>query len=146
MSEQMRVYVASSWRNERQPVVVEALRDAGYDVYDFRNPEEGDAGFHWSQIGPNWQHFRATEYQRALGHKLAEDGFAKDMAALRSCDVVVLVLPCGASAHLEAGWAAAAGKHLLILLDDDFKPELMYKMGVVCATIGECLLEIREIE
>ena len=31
----MRVYVASSWRNEHQPIVVSCLRDAGYQVYDF---------------------------------------------------------------------------------------------------------------
>ena len=28
----MRIYVASSWRNERQPAVVELLREAGHDV------------------------------------------------------------------------------------------------------------------
>ena len=30
----MKVYVASSWRNERQQEIVRALREAGHDVYD----------------------------------------------------------------------------------------------------------------
>ena len=32
----MHIYVASSWRNTYYPEVVQALRDAGYEVYDFR--------------------------------------------------------------------------------------------------------------
>lgn len=32
----MRVYVATSWRNEFQPGVVAALREDGHEVYDFK--------------------------------------------------------------------------------------------------------------
>ena len=32
----MHIYVASSWRNTYYPEVVQALRDAGHEVYDFR--------------------------------------------------------------------------------------------------------------
>jgi hypothetical protein len=41
----MRIYVASSWRNLYQPTVVTALRQEGYEVYDFRHPAPGDDGF-----------------------------------------------------------------------------------------------------
>lgn len=41
----MKIYVASSWRNAYQPQVVDALRKEGNEVYDFRNPAEGDNGF-----------------------------------------------------------------------------------------------------
>jgi len=51
----MSIYVASSWRNTHQPSVVAALREAGHDVYDFRNPRPGDHGFHWSMIDPDWK-------------------------------------------------------------------------------------------
>lgn len=46
------IYVASSWRNPYQPVVVGELRFMGHEVYDFRNPEPGSHGFHWSEIDP----------------------------------------------------------------------------------------------
>ena len=46
----MHIYVASSWRNTYYPEVVQALRDAGHEVYDFRNPPSGDPGFHWSDV------------------------------------------------------------------------------------------------
>ena len=39
-----RVYVASSWRNQYFPEVVKRLREAGHEVYDFRNPPHGGAG------------------------------------------------------------------------------------------------------
>ena len=34
----MHFYVASSWKNTYYLGVVQALRDAGHEVYDFRNP------------------------------------------------------------------------------------------------------------
>ena len=40
-----KIYVASSWRNPFYPDVVETLRKAGHDVYDFRNPPHGGSGF-----------------------------------------------------------------------------------------------------
>ncbi len=48
-----KIYVASSWRNKYYPEVVEALRAAGHEVYDFRNPPHGGAGFHWTDIDEN---------------------------------------------------------------------------------------------
>ena len=55
VKEMSKIYVASSWRNERQPILVEILRANGHEVYDFRNPKEGDNGFHWSEIDEDWQ-------------------------------------------------------------------------------------------
>jgi hypothetical protein len=34
-----KIYVASSWRNEYYPEVVEKLREAGHEVYDFRKSQ-----------------------------------------------------------------------------------------------------------
>ncbi len=127
----MRVYVASSWRNERQPEVVRAIRAVGHEVYDFRNPSEdvpeGDQGFHWSDIDPGWLSWSPSEFIDALDHPLALDGYERDYEALESADVVVLVMPCGRSAHLELGFAVGQGKPTVILLSDG-EPELMYKM------------------
>ena len=101
----MRVYVASSWRNEAQPNVVEKLRAANHEVYDFRAPAEGNHAFHWSEIDPEWQSWDPGEFRSALTHPLAVRGFGFDMAAMEWSEAVVLVLPCGRSAHLELGWA-----------------------------------------
>ncbi len=123
-----KIYVASSWRNTRQQNVVNKLRAAGYEVYDFRNPGEGDKGFHWGDIYWNWRRWTMEEFRESLKHPLAEKGFESDYSAMEWANVCVLVMPCGRSAHIEAGYFNGAGKKLYILLSDG-EPELMYKMA-----------------
>lgn len=125
----MKIYVASSWRNRYQQDVVAALRTAGHEVYDFRNPAPGDNGFHWSAIDPDWQTWTPEQFRSALSHPIADHGFNNDMNALRECDACVLVLPSGRSAHLEAGWAAGAGKLVAIFIPEPVEPELMYYLA-----------------
>ena len=45
----------------------------------------------------------------------------------------VLVLPCGRSAHTEAGWFAGKGLKTIVYMPEKQEPELMYKLfdGVV---------------
>lgn len=124
----MKVYVASSWRNIRQPEVVHALREAGHKVYDFRNPAPGNNGFSWSAIDPNWKTWTAEQFRSALQHPVAEQGFALDLGGMEWANAFVLVHPCGRSAHLEAGWATGAGKPLFVLLEESGEPELMLKL------------------
>lgn len=132
-----RIYVASSWRCPTQPAVVAALRAAGHAVYDFRNlTAEGrsltpyeSAGFAWSEIDNAWLAWTIGSYRDKLDHPRAVEGFRSDFDAMRWADTFVLVLPCGRSAHLELGWAVGRGKDTAILLSDDkFEPELMYRM------------------
>ena len=136
-----RIYVASSWRNARQPDVVRALlRVAGHEVYDFRSPRPGDTGFHWSEIDPQWQAWDASTCRSALDHAIAQAGFASDFAAMQWATAFVLVQPCGRSAHLELGWAAGAGKRTAVLLAEGQEPELMVRMvDCICITVAEVL-------
>lgn len=126
-----RIYVASSWRNKFQPDWVKALRENGFEVYDFREPEPGDNGFHWSDIDIDWKNWTPQKYLNGLEHPIACVGFENDINALKDCDFCVLILPCGRSAHLEAGYAIGAGKKVAIMLSEDIEPELMYKMANV---------------
>ena len=40
----------------------------------------------------------------------------------------MLVLPCGRSAHTEAGWIAGSGKRVIAYIPEMVEPELMYKL------------------
>lgn len=145
----MKIYVASSWRNDLQPTMVGALRAAGHDVYDFRHPPGGDhLGFSWSDVDPEWRGWTAQQYLTALEHPIAQAGFESDFEAMKWAEVFVLVLPCGRSAHLEAGYAVGAGKPLIIVLDEaefgadlgHHVTELMYRMADAIVTdAGEVL-------
>ena len=123
-----RIYVASSWRNSYFPEVVTRLREAGHEVYDFRNPPHGGAGFHWTDVDPDAPNWTYAQYAEGLHHPLAERQFQADIDALTWADTCVLVLPCGRSAHTEAGWMAGAGKRVLAYLPEMVEPELMYKL------------------
>jgi hypothetical protein len=136
----VRIYVASSWRNAMQPVVVKALRTVGHEVYDFRHPEPGEEGFHWTAVESSPRPWTAEMLGNALEHPIARAGFEKDVAALRSCDACVLILPCGRSAHLELGWAVGAKKWTVVLMAEPDEPELMYRMvDAVCPSIGSVI-------
>lgn len=128
MSRPSYVYVASSWRNPMQPAICAVLNAAKIDHYDFRNPAPGVSGFAWSEIDPDWQNWTAEQYVKALDDPIAVDGYRRDFEAMEKADTLVLVLPCGRSAHLELGWAVGAGKRTAILTHDGEEPELMAKM------------------
>lgn len=120
----MKLYVASSWRNRYQPMVVAKLRAEGFKVYDFRKD-----GFGWHQIDPDWERWDTAAYKRALCHRKAVKGFNRDFAAMQEADACVLVMPAGRSACLEAGWMVGAGKPLWIYLPERIEPDLMFKMA-----------------
>lgn len=123
-----KVYVASSWRNEHQQSLVNELRLSGYEVYDFKHPEDGKPGFQWTKIDSNWENWTMEEYRDALKDDYAQFGFNRDFDEMKSADICVLCLPCGRSAHLEAGWMKGAGKKVIAFIhpDDRIEPELMY--------------------
>lgn len=123
-----KIYVASSRRNPYYPEVVKRLREEGHEVYDFRNPPHGGNGFHWTDVDENAPNWTFEEYAKGLHHPLAEKQFAADLDALKWADTCVLVLPCGRSAHTEAGWMAGAGKQVVVYIPLLEEAELMYKL------------------
>lgn len=139
-----RVYVASSWRNAQQPAIVASLRSSGHEVYDFRNPL---SGFAWRDCEaeraddePGAGATTISSYLDAIATDVARKGFACDKDALDWADTCVLVMPCGRSAHLEAGYAAGQGKDVFVLLSDEgFEPELMY---LLCTGMFTSIYEI----
>lgn len=136
----MNIYVASSWRNAYQQEVVQVLRDAGYEVYDFRNPPHGRGGFAWSDIDPNWLAWSPEQWREALNHPLAIEGFRADYQGMQWADACVLVLPSGRSSHLEAGWFAGKGKIVMVYAPEPVEPDLMVKLCLGISTDTEQLL------
>lgn len=136
----MKIYVASSWRNLLQPAIVVALRSAGHEVYDFRQPDPAqpsERGFSWAEIDPHWQAWEPKLYREALKHPIAARGYAFDIGALRSCDACVLVLPSGRSASWEFGYAMGQGKRGAVVMLDQAEPELMYREAEIITSMGE---------
>ncbi len=119
------VYVASSWKNLHQPSIVAALRSAGIECYDFRNPSLNNYGFSWKSIDTFWQEWTPKQWRKALHHPIAQNGYLNDKTAMDKADCCLLVLPCGRSAHMEAAFMAAQNKRVYTLALEQTEPDLM---------------------
>lgn len=123
----MKIYVASSWKNNAQPWMCDWVRRMGHEVYDFRNTKPEGGAFNWDQIDPAWEGWNISDFMEALDHPLAEEAFRNDHRNLSEwADVGIMVMPCGASSHLEIGYMAGMGKPTAIYMTEG-RAELMYK-------------------
>lgn len=142
----MKIYVASSWRNQKQQEIVKILRKHNHKVYDFKNPNKKCRGFHWSDIDKNWKSWTPQEYRTQLSHPLSIEGFKSDFEAMQWADVIIGVQPFGRSASLEIGWGVGAEKITILLLDNG-EPELMVKMiDFICCDMQEVLQILKDLD
>ena len=132
-----RIYIASSWKNGVQPVLVSELRKRGHKVYDFRHPAGRNDKNVWEAVTLALGLFRkwkqsslsTMDFIRMLRHKEAMKRFNEHFAAMSDADTCILLLPCGRSAHCEAGYMAGVGKRVFVMdISDSVQPELMYLM------------------
>lgn len=137
----LKIYLASSWQNKEYEQVLNTLRLEGYETYDFKHPENKElSSFDWEKLDKKYNRWTCSDFKKALNHPETIKAFQKDFQAMQEADICVLLLPCGRSAHSEAGWMKGNGKKVFILdLSENPKPELMYRM------YDEYLTEIMEL-
>ena len=112
------IYVASSWNNPQHPSVVQELRHRGHEVYDFRHPRGRDDRSVWKELHIKKETVYGEEMVDLLDTPFARARFQEHLEAMHEADVCILLLPCGRSAHIEAGFLGS--------VFDELKPELMY--------------------
>lgn len=120
----MKIYLASSWKNEGLVKEIALLvRSWGHEVDCFCDPSTGRYVFHFSEIGPA----HSLDAIQFLADHRSQKAFAEDKKHLDWSEAVILLLPCGKSSHLEAGYARGCGKSLFII--GEFPPgefDVMY--------------------
>jgi hypothetical protein len=108
----MRIYIATSWKNESlAKIVATLLREEGHDVDCFCETTTGRYCFKWTD------HFDKIDECDIFGFLTlseARKAFLEDRKWIDWCDAVVMIYPCGNSAHLEGGYAKGKGKKLFI--------------------------------
>ena len=126
----LKIYLASSWQNKEYEQVLNTLRLEGYETYDFKHPENKElSSFDWEKLDKKYNRWTCSDFKKALNHPETIKAFQKDFQAMQEADICVLLLPCGRSAHSEAGWMKGNGTKVFILdLSENPKPELMYRM------------------
>ena len=110
----MRIYIASSWRNDGCIGLARWLRGLGHQVDCFCDPSTGRYVFHWSELVPDESALREYDAVDFLRPEPVRRAYQEDRKWIDWAQAVLLYLPCGRSAHLEAGYAVGMGKRLVI--------------------------------
>jgi len=135
-----RIYLAASWRNAYHRDMVVLLRKHGHTVYDFKNPDYA-TGFAWSQVGMPDKPTAVDQRRTLLSVPRCAQGFVSDFRAMLWCDICVMLIPSGRSAHLELGYCAGAWKRTVIYLRDGEEPDLMNLLASDLVTTDDELIE-----
>lgn len=115
--------VIGKFRNkENTQALVEAIRAKGKTCYDFATKPADP-----TNPGATGEEQMAVLEGHAdfLNDPVHKDHFESDLEGLKEADTVVLLLPAGTSAHIEAGIAFGMGKKL-VLIGKPEKPETLY--------------------
>ena len=112
----MKIYLASSWKNKGAVIeLADWLRSEGHEVDAFCD-EKNRISFNWSELTCSLPaDITELDARDLMTHAIAKDAFKEDKKYLDWSDVVIMLLPCGRSAHIEAGYAAGCGKKLYIV-------------------------------
>lgn len=110
-----KIYIASSWKNaDFLFAIASELEQGGHQVDLFCDELSGRYVFDYREL-KNYQNMHAITF---LQQPKVRRAFKEDKKWIDWADCVVLVLPCGRSAHLEAGYAVGKGKKLYIFAGD----------------------------
>lgn len=107
----MKIYIAGSWKNAKRLHDIAAdLRDKGHLVDLFCDDSAGRYVFGFSELGD----VSKLDAKSIRVFPNVWRAFKEDKKWIDWADAVLLVLPSGKSAHLEAGYAVGKGKQLYI--------------------------------
>lgn len=136
MSKTLKLYVASSFINPYYDQFIkdlEGLKDADgkpkFLVYNFKNK------------GIDLHNYKNNEevFKKVMFSEKIKEAVEKERQFIASCDLFVLLLPCGKSAHMELGYAAGLKKPCYIVVNGVFDHEIKYLMcGPTTNLIPNC--------
>ena len=137
-------FIASRWRNrDNVRLLSKKLREKDFSVYCFIDEEQ-------SLNDPNedpeeeMKKFETiVDWRNNPAVKAMFDG---DMNALRDSETLIMLLPAGKSAHLEAGAAYGMGKKCIIVGEQKETESLYFIFNEWHPTIEELLNHIHMIK
>ena len=128
----MKIYIASSWQNPYLDDIVSILSDRNHEVRatgatrPAPPPFPGAAGSGGNRLGGPAGSLDSV--MSFLHLPSTQTSYQLDCATLVEAEVLLCVLPCGRSAHVELGMALGLAIPV-VLLHDGIEPDLMH-LGV----------------
>jgi len=116
----MKIYIASSWKNrEKVRKMAVRLRKDGHKVYDFTDPncrkiKECPPEMQQEPFDPEI-HKSHAEYMRTEKAIRMYSAVMNNQEALRWCDLVILMNPCGADSHADWAFGVGLGKASVVV-------------------------------
>jgi hypothetical protein len=108
----MRIYIATSWKNEKTATLItQLLQSDGHQVDSFSDPSNDRYSFHQSAMKT---YAYANSPIHFLNDELPQREFFKDKAAIDRADMVLMIPPGGRTAILQVGYAKGRGKLLYV--------------------------------
>lgn len=116
----MKIYLASSWKMKQTvSLMAVILKDAGHEVDSFCSDDGIRKSFDWDELteimeeeGIDISKLDAIEM---MNHWRVRAAFKEDKTFIDWADVLIMIMPCGRSSHLEAGYAVGKGKKMYII-------------------------------
>ena len=118
----MKIYIASSWQNPYLDDIVSILNARNHEVHDFR------ANGATRPAPPPLTDGSLDSVMSFLHLPSVQSRYQLQCAALVDAEVLLCVLPCGRSAHVELGMALGLSIPV-VLVHDGIEPDLMH-LGV----------------
>jgi hypothetical protein len=110
-----KIYIASSWKNQKTVITLaEYLEKFGFEVDAFCRSSDKRYAFHWSELVDSEDDLKNYDAIEMLADSRTQRAFKEDSKWLNWSDCVVMLMPCGRSSHMEAGYAKGQGKLLYI--------------------------------
>jgi len=112
----MKIYISSSWKNrDKVREMAVRLRKEGHRVYDFTDPEcRKTAEFPHEKRPAPFDPVVHKSYAALLRNSDMYAAVMNNQEAIRWCDLVILLLPCGLDAHSDWGYGVGLGKASVI--------------------------------
>lgn len=154
----LRIYLASSWGNaEGVLIIADCLRQNGFQVDAFCDQARGRVGFNMAECLQALGHsLDEIDPITALKHPAVAEKFAiaftEDKKWLDWCNCVIMLMPCGRSSHLEAGYAKGQGKLFYIywlteVVKGEFDSMYQFADGMFRMNqLSEMIVELKRVE
>ena len=116
----MKIYLASSWKMQKTVLEMSMiLKKEGHEVDAFCDPSDNRVSFNWEELTDIMKDEKMDlEKMNAIDmmkHWRVEEAFQEDKKFIDWADTLIMLMPCGRSSHIEAGYAKGTGKKLYIV-------------------------------
>ena len=115
MKRGLKIYIASSWKNKAKVrEIANQLRKDGHKVYDFTDPETRKVPEELPPDAVREFDPEKHKYSEFIRNRNFYASVMDNQEAIRKCDLVIMLLPCGNDSHADWAYGVGQGKASIV--------------------------------